>query len=957
LELTGGDGTRLTFECIAGSGGLITAFRLNGVNVLLDGGASELDGSTFWLSPQSLWNWPPPASLDTAVFDADVDEAAGSITLSGPVDATLKLRTIKRFSADLSRGAVTAEYSVFNEAGVAQSFAPWEVTRVSPRGLTFYPTGAGQPTSGAFLPLPVEQAEGLTWFGHDPDELTGEYKLFADGSGGWIAHATADKLLLVKEFQDVPLGNAAPGEAEIEIYATADYAEVEQQGAYVAVPPASSAVWAVSWHLHQLPTDIDVAEGRASLADYVVDLLQTPPSSSTALAASPGDQQCRCAHPDPCFGDAPWESLGAEVPLEDVTAVDLSNPSGPAFSDPLWLLDQAGGMQQRGAMGSPTRPGWAASNSTAAKVVRIHSAADAQHAVKFAVEHDLAVSVKSTGHDWFGRSAVPGSLLLWTHWMTDTEWHNSFVPDGCGAPVDGAVTLGAGVEFWQLYDEAAQHGRMVVGGTCSTVGHVGFSLFGGYGDYSRMYGSGASNMVEAEVVLASGEIVTATECNAHSELFSALRGGGAGFGLVTKLTYRTFPMPATVGQITGTYRGDLSQHVGDFLVWYQGMVERGLAQHLGGKVFVYSDHVDVQISFVDLTADQCSNAIATLPGAQCSFGDSSNPWKPADALGSPNGADGWMPAWAKDGASAYFTETITRYFREEHVGEGSYQRFADTVADLGASLGTTDWNSFLTISLNYALGHGGPGVKERADRTKVHPDVVDALGTVKLTRRLRASPPSSTTVIDQQSWQHWEEVRSDLEALLGANAGSYANEGSYMELNWPERYWGSNYQELLVLKEKYDPDGLFTCYQCVGNDPTPAGTSPQCSGSTPAEGSPSPTAVPTPPATSAETPAPTLAPTPADPRPTPAPTLAETPAPTPAPPRPTLAPTPPATPAETPSPDCAGQWQKCGGEGWSGLTCCAEGLRCEVVNQWHSQCNEAGRRLAAEIAVASPVLV
>lgn len=461
--------------------------------------------------------------------------------------------------------------------------------------------------------------------------------------------------------------------------------------------------------------------------------------------------------------------------------------------------------------------------------MRIRSAVDAQHAVQFAAEHGLAVSVKSTGHDWFGRSAVLGSLLLWTHWLTDTEWHSSFVPDGCDAPVGGAVTLGAGVDFWQLYDEAAQHGRMVVGGTCSTVGHVGFSLFGGYGDYTRMYGSGASNMVEAEVVLASGEVVTATECNAHSELFGALRGGGAGFGLVTKLTYRTFSMPATVGRISGNYNGDLSKHVGNFLVWYRGMVDSGLAQHFGGNLYVYSDSVTLDIPFVGLTADQCSDVISALPGAQCDFGDTSNPWKPADALLSPNGADGWMPTWAKDGASAYLTETITRYFREEHLGEGRYQAFADTMADLGASLGTTDWNSFLTISLNYALGHAGPGVKDRADRTKVHPDVVDALGTVKLTRRLRASPPSSSTAIDQQSWQHWQEVRSDLAAVLGADAGSYANEGSYMEENWPERYWGSNYQELLALKEKYDPQGLFTCYQCVGNDPTPAGTSPQCS--------------------------------------------------------------------------------------------------------------------------------
>jgi hypothetical protein len=85
-----------------------------------------------------------------------------------------------------------------------------------------------------------------------------------------------------------------------------------------------------------------------------------------------------------------------------------------------------------------------------------------------------------------------------------------------------------------------------------------------------------------------------------------------------------------------------------------------------------------------------------------------------------------------------------------------------------------------------------------------------------------------------------------------------------------------------------------------------------------------------------------------------------TPAPSEEPSTSTQAPAPPdtsAAPAEAPSPECPGPWQKCGGEGWAGPTCCAEGFQCEVVNQWHSQCNEAGRRLAAEVAVASPVLV
>jgi len=173
-------------------------------------------------------------------------------------------------------------------------------------------------------------------------------------------------------------------------------------------------------------------------------------------------------------------------------------------NDPLWLSEQPTGTHHSGGMGSPTLPGWATTNSTPSRYVELQNASQAAQAVKFAAEHNLQITVKNTGHDWFGRSISPGALLLWTHRMTSTQWHESFVPTGCvsHAPA-AAVTLGAGVQFWQIAEEMAQNKRLVVSGNCLTVGHVGFSLGGGYGDYSRMYGSGATNMLEAEVVLAA----------------------------------------------------------------------------------------------------------------------------------------------------------------------------------------------------------------------------------------------------------------------------------------------------------------------------------------------------------------------------------------------------------------------------------------------------------------------
>ena len=64
-----------------------------------------------------------------------------------------------------------------------------------------------------------------------------------------------------------------------------------------------------------------------------------------------------------------------------------------------------------------------------------------------------------------------------------------------------------------------------------------------------MFGTGPANMLEAKVVTAGGEIVTASEFQ-NADLFYALRGGGFGFGVVVSLTVRTHPLPPVMGTTT-----------------------------------------------------------------------------------------------------------------------------------------------------------------------------------------------------------------------------------------------------------------------------------------------------------------------------------------------------------------------------------------------------------------------
>jgi FAD/FMN-containing dehydrogenase len=87
----------------------------------------------------------------------------------------------------------------------------------------------------------------------------------------------------------------------------------------------------------------------------------------------------------------------------------------------------------------------------------------------------------------------------------------------------------------------------VQGGGCATVGVAGLVLGGGFGSYSKTYGTAAASLLEAEVITADGVVRIANACT-HPDLFWALKGGGGGsFGVLTRLTLRTHDLPETFG--------------------------------------------------------------------------------------------------------------------------------------------------------------------------------------------------------------------------------------------------------------------------------------------------------------------------------------------------------------------------------------------------------------------------
>ncbi|MFC4436455.1 MULTISPECIES: FAD-binding oxidoreductase [Natrialbaceae] len=168
-------------------------------------------------------------------------------------------------------------------------------------------------------------------------------------------------------------------------------------------------------------------------------------------------------------------------------------------------------------------------------IARCANVADVLAAVTFGREHDLETAIRSGGHNGAGLGTVDDGLVIDLSNMTgirvDPEAKTVHVEPGC---------------TWGDVDHATHaFGLATVSGVISTTGVGGLTLGGGHGYLSRKYGLTIDNLVSADVVLADGRLVHATE-DEHPDLFWALRGGGGNFGVVTSFEFQLYPVETVV---------------------------------------------------------------------------------------------------------------------------------------------------------------------------------------------------------------------------------------------------------------------------------------------------------------------------------------------------------------------------------------------------------------------------
>ncbi|WP_418602412.1 FAD-binding oxidoreductase [Hwangdonia sp.] len=161
-----------------------------------------------------------------------------------------------------------------------------------------------------------------------------------------------------------------------------------------------------------------------------------------------------------------------------------------------------------------------------AVIVKCKNEQDVVNAVNYARDHNIEVSIKSGGHNGAGLALVNDGLVIDLSEMKAININ----------PQSKTAVIQSGNTLADVDAATHEYGLALPSGIIGTTGIGGITLGGGIGYLSRKGGLSIDNLLECEVVLATGEVVTANK-NSHPDLFWALRGGGGNFGVVVSFTF------------------------------------------------------------------------------------------------------------------------------------------------------------------------------------------------------------------------------------------------------------------------------------------------------------------------------------------------------------------------------------------------------------------------------------
>lgn len=243
--------------------------------------------------------------------------------------------------------------------------------------------------------------------------------------------------------------------------------------------------------------------------------------------------------------------------------------------------------------------------------INVTGSSDVAAGLKFAEDHNVRLVIHNTGHDFAGKSSGAGSLSLWTHNLKDIEffdWSDQYY-------TGKAIKMGAGVQGFEANAAAYDEGLQIVSGECPTVGLAGgYTQGGGHSALSSRYGMAADQALEYEVVVASGETLTASR-HENNDLYWALSGGGGGtYGVVLSLTSKAHPdVPTSGANLTFTSEGlDMDVYYDLIQTFTSSLPASADAGVMSVFYFTSESFMIAPLTGPDVTADQLKDFLTPL---------------------------------------------------------------------------------------------------------------------------------------------------------------------------------------------------------------------------------------------------------------------------------------------------------------------------------------------------------
>ncbi|CAF0756108.1 unnamed protein product [Didymodactylos carnosus] len=531
---------------------------------------------------------------------------------------------------------------------------------------------------------------------------------------------------------------------------------------------------------------------------------------------------CRCLPNDGCWPNPTlWELFNVSIdgrllrPLPSASPCynnsSLSqecNSTRAQWRNAQWRSNQVGAMQN---------PNWETNGNLSCTItyqqqchqgsvpvygVNATSILHVQESVKFARKYNLRLVVKTTGHDYIGRSTAAGSFLLWLHYMKNISLNFNFTLTNCSNVSSVAMTAGAGIQWSEAYAFLNSYNLVMIGGAAGSVGAAGgFVQGGGHGPLARLHGLSADNVLQFEVVTADGQVRIANQCE-NKDLFWALRGGGGGtFGILISATYRTFASPTiTFGfySVNSENETMYNNFITDFIRYHTTL------DALGWAGYFYMTDTNIEIAY-------------------------------------------FLPNGNVSSANTTFTQLLSKHtemnITENIVPFTSFYEFFHYIIEPANPTGS---NVLLGSRLiPELLIHNNP---DQVAQTLINIKGRMAMKSVLIGHLVAGGQVANGNINDQNTsvnpaWRNalfhivyariWDDISSmdeqkrvandvtgRVEAMrqLTPNSGCYLNEADPNEPNWQDAYFGSNYARLKMIKDEIDPSGLFTCKNCVGSE-------------------------------------------------------------------------------------------------------------------------------------------